>query len=527
MKRSFIGVVVAVVAAGCAVCAMAQEAAPVDFDKQVKPLLEAKCWGCHGAETQENNLRLDRRAAMLRGGDSGEPAIVVGKSDESHLIQLVSGREAGKLMPPDEKERLTSDQIALLKRWIDGGAKWPGSDDTDEPSSPSAAKLKHWSFQPVVRPELPKFDDESAKAFVRNGVDAFILQAMRGKSLAPNPPAERAEFIRRLYLDMLGLPPTPEEVKAYVADSSADATRRLIERVLESPHYGERWARYWLDLVRFAETNGFETNRERPNAWPYRDYVIRSLNDDKPYDQFVREQIAGDACGAPEATAYLVAGPYDLVKSPDINLTLMQRQNELDDIIATTGTTFLGLTLGCARCHNHKFDPVRQADYYALQAIFAGVQHGDRALPLDAMKQGEVADINDRIVVLRRELSPFLKTAGGRPSVNPRGNEELFPATKAKYVRFLILATNGSEPCIDELEIFSGSTNVALASTGAKAACSSALPGYPIHKLEHVNDGLFGNSHSWISQESGGGWVQIEFPDVKTIDRIQWARRCV
>ena len=234
-------------------------------------------------------------------------------------------------------------------------------------------------FSRCRRIQAPQIDDP----WVANGIDAFVLQKLTEHSLTHNPPATRAELIRRMSLDMLGLPPTPEDVQAFVADRDPQAVQRLVEKILNSPHYGERWSRYWLDLVRFAETNGYETNRERPNAWPYRDYVIRSLNDDKPYDQFLKEQIAGDAIGVPEATAYLVAGPYDLVKSPDINLTLMQRQNELDDMINTTGTAFMGLTLGCARCHNHKFDPIRQTDYYSLQAIFAGIQHGDRATAAD------------------------------------------------------------------------------------------------------------------------------------------------
>ena len=345
----------------------------VDFGTQIRPLLVSKCFDCHGPDTQESHLRLDRRAAMLRGGDSGEPAIVAGDGEKSHLIQLVRGAEAGKRMPPDEANRLSTDEIQLLQAWIDEGAVWPGPDGAEDDET---TKSDHWAFQSVKTSQAPKIDDP----WVANGIDAFVLQQLTEHSLTHNPQATRPEIIRRMSLDMLGLPPTPEDVRDFVADRHPQAVQRLVGKILDSPHYGERWSRYWLDLVRFAETNGYETNRERPNAWPYRDYVIRSLNDDKPYDQFLKEQIAGDAVGTPEATAYLVAGPYDLVRSQDINLTLMQRQNELDDMINTTGTAFMGLTLGCARCHNHKFDPIRQTDYYSLQAIFAGIQHGDRAL---------------------------------------------------------------------------------------------------------------------------------------------------
>ena len=490
----------------------------IDFETQIKPLLAAKCFECHAADTQESHLRLDRRAAMLRGGDSGEPAIVAGNSEASHLIKLVRGEEAGKLMPPDEANRLSKDEIELLRAWIDQGANWPGPDGADDEQ---AAQTDHWSFQPVLTTPPPAIDDR----WIVNGIDAFILQKQTEHSLTPNPQATRAELIRRMSLDVLGLPPTPEDVRAFVADRDPQAVQKLVERMLHSPHYGERWSRYWLDLVRFAETNGYETNRERPNAWPYRDYVIRSLNDDKPYDQFLKEQIAGDAIGVPEATAYLVSGPYDLVKSPDINLTLMQRQNELDDIIGTTGTAFIGLTIGCARCHNHKFDPIRQTDYYSLQAIFAGIQHGDRSMPLSPDKQQEITKIDRQLVRLREQLKPFLKGAGkSRPAVTARGNEELFEATPAKFVRFTIDETSGGEPCIDELEIFSDSINVALASTGATATASSTLPGYEIHKLEHLNDGRSGNSRSWISNEGNKGWVQIELPEVKPIQCIAWAR---
>ena len=490
----------------------------IDFGTQIKPLLASKCFDCHGPDTQESHLRLDRRAAMLRGGDSGEPAIVTGDGEHSHLMKLVRGTESGKRMPPDEADQLSKNEIQLLQTWIDQGAVWPGPDGAADDES---MKSDHWSFQSVRTSEPPPTDNPR----VANGIDAFVLQKLTDHSLTPNPQATRAELIRRISLDMLGLPPTPEDVRAFVADPDPQAYGQLVERMLANPHYGERWSRYWLDLVRFAETNGYETNRERPNAWPYRDYVIRSLNDDKPYDQFLKEQIAGDAIGTPEATAYLVAGPYDLVKSPDINLTLMQRQNELDDMINTTGTAFMGLTLGCARCHNHKFDPIRQTDYYSLQAIFAGIQHGDRSLPLTEQQQLEIAEIDQQLVQLRDELRPFVKDAGPhRPPVNARSNEELFEPTSARFVRFTIQATNASQPCIDELEIFSGTKNVALASTGAKATCSSTLPGYEVHKLEHINDGRFGNSRSWISNESGQGWIQIELPEVATINRIVWAR---
>ncbi|HSG69951.1 MAG TPA: DUF1549 domain-containing protein, partial [Planctomycetaceae bacterium] len=376
----------------------------VDFERQILPLLKSKCFDCHGSDTQESQLRLDRKAAMLKGGDSGEPAIVIGQSADSHLIKLVAGLDPKLVMPPDEDERLTPAQIGLLRGWIDQGANWPGPDGIVTAEKPTS---DHWSFQPVQNVPVP----EIADPWIANGIDAFILRKLNEKQIPHNPPADRRTLIRRVYLDMLGLPPTPAEVRAFVADDHPDAYERLIDTVLARPQYGERWARYWLDLVRFAETYGFETNRERPHAWPYRDYVIESLNEDKPYDQFVREQIAGDIYGNPIGTGYLVAGPYDQVKSPDINLTLMQRQNELDDMIGTTTTTFLGLTVACARCHNHKFDPILQTDYYSLQAIFAGVKHGDRALPLAPETKEQIEQLKQQIASLKSQLARFRQTA--------------------------------------------------------------------------------------------------------------------
>ncbi|MCA9055028.1 MAG: DUF1553 domain-containing protein, partial [Planctomycetaceae bacterium] len=346
-------------------------------------------------------------------------------------------------------------------------------------------------------------------------------------------------LIRRATLDLTGLPPTPEEVEAFLADESPDAYEHLADQLLASPRYGERWAAHWLDLVRFGETHGFETNRERPHAWRYRDWVIDAFNSDKPYDRFILEQLAGDALagtddvkadvadlstGAPDiGTGFLVAGPYDLVKGQDKQLQLMQRQDELADIINATGTTFLGLTLGCARCHNHKFDPVTQTDYYSLQAVFAGVNHADRALPLPPETTTQLAKVDAEIAALRKELQRFVRTSALRPPVNPRENIEEFAPTEVRFVRFTIQATNQGEPCVDELEVFSGDENIALASAGAKASSGGDFV-HPLHKLMHINDGQYGNSRSWIAKQISGGWVQLEFPELRAIDRIVWAR---
>ena len=384
----------------------------------------------------------------------------------------------------------------------------------------------HWSLKPVRRPVPPALGQAQRPA---NAVDSFVFAKLAKGGLAPSRLAGRPVLIRRLHLVMLGMHPSPGEVAAFVNDPQPDAWERLVDRVLDDPRLGERWAQHWLDVIRYAETHGFETNQERPNAWPFRDWVVDALNHDLPYDQFVRGQLAGDALGSSTGTGFLVAGPYDLVKSQDINLTLMQRQNELDGMINTTGTTFLGLTLGCARCHDHKFDPVTQRDYYSLQAIFAGVNHAERMIdqkrnPALAMEQ---AALESRVDSAKKELT--LLEAGiprFKPPVNARGNEEVFEPVPARFIRFNIARANRAEPCVDELEIFAEGKNVALASAGARATASGVyLDGSnPIHQLALVNDGRYGNSRSWIANSSTNAWVQIELAKPTTIGRIKWAR---
>ena len=491
----------------------------VSFQRDVRPILSSHCFECHGADTQESKLRVDRRADLLKGGKSRHAAVVPGRSAESRLLLLVSGKDKKLSMPPDGA-RLSAREIETLRRWIDQGA--PFGEAAADPG-PSA---EFWSFKPVRvgRPPVVPQNDPLAGS----PVDAFVGQKLRAAGLPPSPPADRRTLIRRLYLDVLGLPPSPEEIAQFAADSDPAAWNRLVDRVLASPHFGERWARHWLDVVRFAETDGFETNVERPNAYPYRDYLIGAFNSDKPYDRLIYEQLAGDSVGEDAATGFLVGGPCDKVKSPDPVLTRMQRQDELSDIINTTGTAFLGLTLGCAKCHNHKFDPIPQRDFYAVQAVFAGVQHGERSL--GSADQPQRVMRRQQVLAQIERTSQALRKLGLRPPVDPRRNDEQFPPVHTRRVRFTIHATNdGSEPCLDELQIFAAGPsglleNVALASAGARVAVSSVFPGSSFHKREHLNDGRFGNERSWISNERGKGCVIVEFPRESTISQIGWGR---
>ncbi|MDB6025127.1 MAG: Protein of unknown function (DUF1553)/Protein of unknown function (DUF1549)/Planctomycete, partial [Verrucomicrobiales bacterium] len=499
---------------------------PVDFEKDIKPIFAASCLQCHGPEKQKGGFRLDLKTAALKGGDDYAPAIMAGKSAQSPLIHLVSGMVPDLLMP-QKGDPLTSEQIGLLRAWIDQGATWPDDGKVTAP---------HWSFQAPTRSPVPPTKNSR---WVRNPIDSFILAKLEQEKLSPSPETDRRTLIRRLSFDVTGLAPTPEEVQQFLTDRSANAYEALVDRLLASPRYGERWARHWLDVVRFAETTGFEVNTPRNNAWPYRDYVIKALNEDKPYDRFVMEQLAGDALGADEATGFIVGGPNDQVKSPDVVLTRQQRADELHDMVSTTGSAFLGLTVGCARCHNHKFDPISQVDYYAMTAVFSGVQHGERQLPVpdydDRMKEAKA--LRQSITAIEGQLTQFEPLADPMrkkvEQANARLNEEHFEPMVTRFVRFTIHETamhptlGEIEPCIDELEIFTAGTNprnVALASNGAKATASGTYPNVPGHKLEHINDGKYGNEHSWLSNEPGTGWVQIEFPDAQRIDKVVWGR---
>lgn len=714
----------------------------VDFKKDIEPLFKEYCIKCHGATKQRGEFRLDVKTAAMKGGENFAPAIIPNQSADSPLIKFTAGIVDGMQMPPEGESKLSADDVGLLRAWIDQGAKWPDPEKSDKEPA------KHWSFLPLTRPQIP-IADVGQSGWARNPVDQFVHAQLNTlptanapssrRALSSSPEADRATLIRRMSFDLLGLPPSPVEVDEFVADARPDAVERTADRMLASPHFGERWARHWLDVVRFAESDGFETNQPRPNAWPYRDYVIRAFNEDKSIQSFLFEQLAGDTVGADEATGFLVGGAWDRVKSPDPGLTAQQRADELHDMVSTTGSAFVGLTVGCARCHNHKFDPISQTDYYSIKAVFAGVQHGERPLkpadfeqrqqqravvqtelavieselakfepvayvagshdadqptdatesqrastiliddesaglafnepgsatlivprigvephragngrgqlndPGDALRlpnigrnysywnqvpqadvftwnphasgrwhiwvswgagwdthaaeatylldsDGDLTTRNDQQEIARVDQRRFADGSGGgnnqplwsgffdagvhwltpttrlvlrnentnayvtadvacfqrvdddsqvpissqprlRPSVHRQANVERFAPVKARYLRFQIEATtNGSQPCLDELEVFSSAQdgsaprNVALASLGTKATSSSNLPGYEIHQLRFVNDGRYGNAASWISNEAGRGWVQLEFTEPMLIDRVVWSR---
>ncbi len=354
----------------------------VDFERDVRPLFVQHCQQCHGPAKQRSGYRLDRRDDAIRGGDSGEAAIVPGKAKESRLVSMVSGEEAEAVMPP-KGPRLDARQIETLRAWVDQGADWPAG--TAMPDKTDV----HWSLLPLSLPAVPQPKDAG---WVRNPIDAFVRAKLDEKGLHPAPEAERRTWIRRATFDLTGLPPTPEEIAAFLDDASPQAFTKVIDRLLESPRYGERWARHWMDVIHFAETHGNDQDRPRPNAWPYRDYLIRSFNEDKPYARFIQEQLAGDRLypndpWATVALGFIAAGPWDESSQRDIRDDTVDKAIaqylDRDDMVTTTMSAFTSTTVQCARCHNHKFDPISQQEYYSLQAVFAGVDRAERPYVLD------------------------------------------------------------------------------------------------------------------------------------------------
>jgi len=341
------------------------------FAKHVRPLLREKCAGCHGPALQSNGLSLTSRDALLMGGKRG-PAIVPGEASHSLIVAALEQTGALK-MPPGGK--LPAESVAAVRRWIDLGAPWV----EEAPKTPAwkVAPADVWEFQPLSHPVVPSGEGSP--------VDAFVAAKFREKKLTPAPRADRATLLRRATFDLIGLAPTPEEMRDFLGDPDPDTTafKKVVERLLASSHYGERWGRHWLDVVRYADSGGYSNDFERPSAWRYRDYVIRSFNRDKPYNEFVREQLAGDEIDANDseklvATGFLRMGPWE---QTGMSVAAETRQAWLDDVTHTTAATFLGLTMECARCHDHKFDPLPTKDYYRLQAIFASTEFADRPAP--------------------------------------------------------------------------------------------------------------------------------------------------
>ena len=353
------------VAGLCLTAAYAAHTGPVpNYERDIKPVLKEHCTSCHGQMRQKGGLRLDAAVLALRGGKHGA-ALMAGNADESLMIRKLLAAKEEERMPAEGKP-LPADKIELLRQWINAGAAHPREEFIAKPPS------EHWAFQPVRRPVVPEVAN---KAWVRNPVDAFVLAKLEASGMKPGPAATPAALLRRLHLDLTGLPPTLAEQEQLASNPRPEALGKVIVNLLARPEYGERWARHWLDVVRYADSNGYERDAEKPFVWRYRDYVIQAFNNDKPFNRFVEEQLAGDelpgrSAESMIATGFLRLGHWDDEPADPV----ADRYDQLDDIVSTTGQAFLGLTIGCARCHDHKFEPLSTRDYYSLVAVFAPLQ---------------------------------------------------------------------------------------------------------------------------------------------------------
>ena len=397
--------------------------------EQAREILTKACVDCHGSDTQESGLRLDSARGLAAGGEFG-PVVVPTKADASELMRRIRSGNAEEQMPPDDP--LSAEEIGVLAAWIDAGASWPGGRnvvmeaDRDE-------RLDHWAWQPIQAVEIPSsqelFAAEPGVEAARNPIDIFIRDTLQTKGLKPSPAADRRTLLRRLSFDLLGLPPTLEELDAFVHDTAPDAYERVVEGLLASPQYGERWARHWLDVVHYGDTHGYDKDKLRPHAWPYRDYVIRSLNTDKPYAQFVQEQIAGDVLFGDtrdgyEAIGFIAAGPWDFIGHREVPETKtdgkIARHLDRDDMVANTIGSFASVTVQCAQCHAHKFDPVSQEDYYSLQAVFAAIDRDDIRFDTDPAVAQQRSLLTERIqqqATTKRDIEAAIAATAGKQLV--------------------------------------------------------------------------------------------------------------
>ncbi|MBC8354878.1 MAG: PSD1 domain-containing protein [Planctomycetes bacterium] len=394
------------------------------FESKVASIFERRCVGCHNDEEREGQLSLQSQEALRQGGESGA-VINLADPTASSLLEYVSGDEPEM---PKEGDPLSGDEVAAIRAWIVAGANWSGAKRLEDKS---LADTNWWSLQPLSRPAVPSVADDASG--ITTPIDSFIAARLRQTDLSMSAKADRRTLARRLYFDLLGLPPTPEELAAFIDNDSPQAYEQLVDRLLASPQYGERWARHWLDVVKYADTCGYDKDKLRPNAWPYRDYVIRSFNEDKPYERFVQEQIAGDVLfpGEPDGIlglGFIAAGPWDFIGHVEVPESKIDgkvaRHIDRDEMVSNTLNTFTSATIQCCRCHDHKFDPFTKKHYYSLQSVFAAVDRAERAYDLDPAVDQQ-----------RRELDDSLKTARAAlatidAAIKKEGGEELAAVEK-------------------------------------------------------------------------------------------------
>ncbi len=440
--------------------------AQVDFREQIAPLFERRCVGCHNDQQEQGGFSLQTPNAALSAGH-----IVPEAPDASHLLELITSRN-GKAEMPKDADPLSDEEVHLVREWIREGAQWPAGLQL---KTAQVSNFAWWAYQPLQYSAIPESNDPWAK----NAIDRFVLAKLIEKGLRYSPPADRRTLIRRLTYDLIGLPPTPDEVAAFVEDTDPQAYEKLVSRLLDSSHYGEHWARHWLDVAKYADSCGYDKDKLRPNAWPYRDYVIRSFNNDKPYRRFVQEQLAGDVLFPDDpdgivGLGFLASGPWDFIGHVEVSESKIDgkiaRNLDRDDMVSGVFNTFCSLTVQCARCHNHKFDPITQEQYYGLQSVFAAVDRAERTF-----------DENPAIAKRRKELQLGLRDL-----------------------------TRRRQAIDDEITLVGG---VALANARIEVAELEKLLA-PSRPPEH-------GYHSQIAATSDAEkWVEVELPNAAAVHRI-------
>ncbi|MBK1878607.1 PSD1 and planctomycete cytochrome C domain-containing protein [Pelagicoccus mobilis] len=508
--RKFLGTLAACLTAS-ATALFAQS--PVDYHTQIEPILESRCYRCHGPDKQESNLRLDRRISMLKGGDLGALVLVPGHPEEGELLKRLKSDDLEFRMPR-EGAPLDPSEIALIEQWVKEGAKWPGQMDAKEEKKTTDL----WSLQPIEKSAIPA--NGSA-----NPIDAFLQEKLSEHDLTPNPAAEPHTLIRRASIVLTGLPAAPERIEKFATDFKANpdqAYQELLDELFASPHYGERWAQHWLDTIRWAETTGYESNEFRKNAWPYRDYVVESFNQDKPYDQFVKEQIAGDTLGNDLGMGLLVAGPHAPASTvgqqpADIK---QARFDRLDETIQSVSSSMMGLTFACARCHSHKFDPISIKDYYSMAAVFNDIEYDYRTPDLPAEHPRSAA--GQRIMsAIAQERSQF-ENKQGWVEKWPDHLKVHFPESTTKSIRLNFKPGNFS---LDEIQLYASATSTQnLTQQDGIQISSSKKEEHATRPVDYLIDDRLDNFFVWKHKKGESvstPWVRIDFNDEQTLSRAE------
>jgi hypothetical protein len=523
---------IAIACLAWASASQAGEADAVHFREQVAPILKGHCLRCHQGKAPKGDLDLSEPSGVIEGWGDGS-VVVPGRPEESRLFEVISG---DKPTMPKSGDRLNAGQVEAIRTWIAEGAHWPdGVVLKAEPTD-------WWSLRPIVRPPVP----DVGPGWARTPIDSFILAGLRAKGLEPSPEADRRTLIRRVTFDLIGLPPSPEEIDAFLADQAPDAYERLVDRLLASPHHGERWGRHWLDVARYGDTHGYDKDQPRLNAWPYRDYVIRAFNEDKPYGRFLLEQVAGDVLfpgtrDGIEALGFISAGPWDFIGHAEVPETKLDGQLarllDRDDMVSNALNTFASLTVQCARCHDHKFDPVSQEDYYSLQAVFAALDRADRVYDADpsvAARRGELMARRSGLAGEVERLLAVGKGRAGEPLValdrriaEVEAARRARPARNPAYGYHSSLSTTPEATRWVQIDLGRGVAIGRVVLHACDDDFNKIGPGFGFparFKVEASDDPLFGSGVSSIADRSGEDFKNPRLEPVAFDAKIRSAR---